>query len=185
MSSTSKSHFHVRTFFSSAGSVDGPSFAEAERRFQTWSVTTNTFLLDTLDLNEGSDAHKRLDKRKHSIVDKFCSALQPCVRSDRGLKQTLSDTIGDAIILDMELRRQVAKIIWVFEFDKVDPSTFVLNGGGKPEPGKTYVDLIVAPGLKKRGTWNGEDLKMETRLLPTEVSNIQKDTPSKERGVRR
>lgn len=72
------------------------------------------------------------------------------------------DIVGEAITLDQELSRQVAKFSWVFESEESDPS----------DSRKKYFQLPVAPGLKKRGKSSGEDFKTEISLLPVEVSYV-------------
>jgi hypothetical protein len=156
---------------SEQGSQDFRPDPETERKFQTWSATTTNLLMDAVDLNEGGDAYKELENRKQAICDKICEAIGPFTRHvDEGFEQEILKILDDAIVLDKEISKQVARVIWVFDHGEFDHSSMVLEGGEKPQIGSKEVQLVVAPGLKKRGKSTGEDFKLENTLLLTEVS---------------
>lgn len=158
---------------------------EAERKFQAWRATTTNLVMDAVNLNEGGDAHEKLEKQKLGIRDDIYEAIEPFARYvDAGFKQEILKILEDAIVLDKEISKQVARVIWVFDRGEFDHSSMVLEGEEKPQIGRKEVQLVVAPGLKKRGKSTGEDFKLENMLLRTEVSCEPVQSFS-ERGIRR
>ncbi|KAH6723638.1 hypothetical protein BKA61DRAFT_686277 [Leptodontidium sp. MPI-SDFR-AT-0119] len=145
-----------------APSLDNQPNHDAERKFQTWRANTSTLLLDRLDLKKGNETSKEIGDCRREIVHHFFEALEPYLRSKKDVRQALFDIVSEAITLDQELSRQVAKFSWVFESEESDPS----------DSRKKYFQLPVAPGLKKRGKSSGEDFKTEISLLPVEVSYV-------------
>lgn len=121
--------------------------------------------MNKLDLSEGSSAHKSVSRFESDVLDEFQAIFEHCSESDFG--DGLSDILKNAINLDMELSRQVAKYSWVFETGEFDTSTMDLVGDYKP--GEKDIQLIVAPGVKKRGKSTGEDFNVEIPLLLTQV----------------
>jgi hypothetical protein len=127
--------------------------------------------MDAVNLNEGGDAHEKLEKQKLGIRDDIYEAIEPFARYvDAGFKQEILKILEDAIVLDKEISKQVARVIWIFDRGEFDHSSMVLEGEEKPQIGRKEVQLVVAPGLKKRGKSTGEDFKLENMLLRTEVS---------------
>ncbi len=132
---------------------------------------TTGLLLDTADLNEGGDAYNKLERQKTVIVDHIRKTIEQFQRRmNEAFEQELFKIINDAIALDREISRQVATVIWVFENGKFDPSSMELEAGENSNAENHEVQLIVAPGLKKRGKSTGEDFKVENMLLLMEVS---------------
>jgi hypothetical protein len=83
--------------------------------------------------------------------------------------------IADAIALDKEISRQVARVEWVFprrdaKSPQFDPAIMELTQGETSSRTHQEVVLVVAPGLRKRGKSSGTDFDVENWLLPIEVS---------------
>ncbi len=132
---------------------------------------TTGLLLDTANSSEGGDNWDKVERKKLSFVDHIRETIEPFQRRmDEGFEQELFKIINDAVSLYREISRQVATVIWVFENGKFDPSSMELEAGENPKAGNHEVQLIVSPGLKKRGKSTGEDFKVENTLLLMEVS---------------
>jgi len=159
----------------SEANPESRSNPEAERKYQMWSATTTGLLLDTLNMEEGSEAYKRLEKDKNEILEQIQITIDPFVRScDEGYTQELRRILNDALALDREISRQVARVFWVFGSKKTqlmfDSTTMELEKGEKPSKANQEVLLVVGPAMRKRGKSTGEDFNVENVLLQMEVS---------------
>ncbi|KAF8853527.1 hypothetical protein BDZ45DRAFT_598493 [Acephala macrosclerotiorum] len=152
-------------------SLDSRPESEAERKFQIWKATTNSLLLDTLELKEGGSAFNKLEHRKQIVLNNVLETIRPYARKmDDGFQLELSKIMSDAVNLDIEISKQVAIVTWDFEHGQFDPSSMELGAEESPEAQHQEVQLVVAPGLKKRGKSTGENFKVENTLLLTIVS---------------
>ncbi|KEZ39007.1 hypothetical protein SAPIO_CDS10372 [Scedosporium apiospermum] len=135
---------------------------EAKCRYLRWKATTSA-LLDN-DQIQGSDDSRR--------IEEMCKSLSPFSGSEvTHLVENLTRVVGEATDLDKAINKQAAEITWFSncvgrEFDpmwmEISPSSSHRDRGG-------YVRLVVAPGLKKRGTSTGEDFEIVNTLLKIEV----------------
>ncbi|RYP67403.1 hypothetical protein DL770_008630 [Monosporascus sp. CRB-9-2] len=154
------------------GSCPNP---EAERKYQMWSATTTGLILDAVNMEEGSEVCKHREEHKSAVLERIRRVIDPVLRFyDDGYDQELLRILDDALTLDRELSRQVARVFWVFGGKetqiKFDSTTMELEKGEKPSEANQEVLLVVAPAMKKRGKSAGEDFKTENMLLQMEVS---------------
>jgi hypothetical protein len=161
---------------------------EAERKFQIWSATTTGFVFDSIDMTEGSEAYKFVQSEKEYLKSRVCETIDPFMRSrESGHSQDLLRIMDNALALDSEICRQVARVEWVFPSRKLDimydPAAMELEKGEKPSKVNQKVLLAVSPAMKKRGKSTGEDFKAENILVPMEVS-CEPVIDSKPRGLR-
>jgi hypothetical protein len=162
---------------------------EAERKFQVWTATTTGHLLDSMVTEEGSESFKVIQINKEFFVAKICDTIDPFLRSrEGGHAQELLRILDNAIALDKEISRQVARVEWVFPGkggeSVYDPATMELEKGEEPYKTNQEIVLAISPALKKRGKSTGEDFKLENLLLPLEVS-CEQVVDSKSRGFGR
>ncbi|KAH8647091.1 hypothetical protein BGZ60DRAFT_535442 [Tricladium varicosporioides] len=144
---------------------------EAERKFQMWSATTTGLLSEKLDLNDGSKEYQILYERKERRVGYIYKTIEPFSRvMDEGFQKDLFKIISDAVTLDLEISKQVARVTWVFDNGPFNPDLMELEAGENSCPENEEVQLIVAPGLKKRGKSTGDGFKTENTLLLIQVS---------------
>jgi hypothetical protein len=112
------------------------------------------------------------------MANKVRDVLDPFVVVDSAsYEHELGRILEEALTLDREICRQVARIEWVFPqsdgkevlFDSVRMRLGTGEGAAKgPEP--QIVSLVVCPGMKKRGKSTGEDFTVESLLVSMEVS---------------
>ncbi|KAF9777766.1 hypothetical protein IL306_004334 [Fusarium sp. DS 682] len=130
---------------------------EAERKFQSWSSTTTSMLLASVNL-ERVDNDMKLKTASH--VTRIVNTVDNLLRKDRekSFKDQLSTIITQAFALDKEISRQVARVIWRFDIyqqEERGDQTHGPNEGG----------LVIAPAVFKRGKSTGEGFDQETKLL--------------------
>ncbi|KAF4627522.1 hypothetical protein G7Y89_g10640 [Cudoniella acicularis] len=142
---------------------------ETERKFQVWSATTTALLFDSMDTEGGSEEYKDF------LVSNIRETIDPYLRSrDSDYPQELLRILDNAIALDKEISRQVARVEWVFPGTKekimyISASMELERGEKSPKPDQEVL-LTISPGLQKRGKSTGEDFKAENLLVPAEVS---------------
>lgn len=159
---------------SEAGPESRPD-PEAERKFQMWSATTIGLLFDSIDVKEESEAYNHTRNAKEYILEGIRETIDPFLWSqDEGYQHQILGILDNALALDKEISRQVARVDWVFGIKKTsamfDPTAMELEKGEKPSMANQQVLLVVAPAMKKRGKSTGEDFKVESMLLRMEVS---------------
>jgi hypothetical protein len=147
---------------------------EAERKFQVWNATTTGLLLEA-NARMGPQAEKNQSEEKEWFIAKIFETIGPFLRARGDHVQQLGRIIDDALALDREISRQVARVEWVFpnsgtEKLMFDPETMKLEKGEKASKDNQNVLLVVAPGMKKRGKSTGDDFKDESLLIPMEVT---------------
>ncbi|EXK79041.1 hypothetical protein FOQG_16309 [Fusarium oxysporum f. sp. raphani 54005] len=154
-------YLHLRDVLESslyANSRGGPSLPnhEAERKFQTWSSTTTSMLLASVDLEKANNDMKR---RTASHVTHIVNTVDNILRKDRerSFKDQLSAIITQASALDKEISRQVARVIWSFDITQREKEDQPCN------PNKA--GLVIAPAVFKRGKSTGEGFDQEIKLL--------------------
>ena len=85
----------------------------------------------------------------------------------------ISDIIHEALDLDQLFSKQVAEIYWHMGADEpgsFDEAFMEVQPGEKRTVDGQKVQLVVAPGLMKRGRSTGEDYETEIMLLKMTVS---------------
>ncbi|KAF5253505.1 hypothetical protein FANTH_1576 [Fusarium anthophilum] len=131
---------------------------EAERKFHSWSSTTISMLLTSID------AHKANNHMKHRIdyhIKRIINTVAYLLRKDkeRSFENQLSAIITEAFALDKEISRQVARVIWRFSVPQQEENADHPHAAlGKP-------GLVMAPAVFKRGKSTGEGFDHETKLL--------------------
>ncbi|RBA17610.1 hypothetical protein FPRO05_11325 [Fusarium proliferatum] len=131
---------------------------DAERKFHSWSSTTISMLLTSIDIEEANNYMKhKTDHHVNRIINTVVNLLRK--DKERSFKNQLSAIITEAFALDKEISRQVARVIWRFngsqQEGKVDHAHATPN-----KPG-----LVMAPAVFKRGKSTGEGFDHETKLL--------------------
>ncbi len=138
---------------------------------------TTALLLDSIDTSEGSTGYEVVQDTIDALVGVVDEAIGPLLGSgDKSYKGELRRILAEAITLDREISRQVARVEWPFPANEAklvfDPEKMELEpeqGPDTPAAGQE-VHLVTAPAMVKRGTPTGADFKTESLLLPFEVS---------------
>ena len=132
-----------------------------------------------LDREEGQDISGRLKERAQDL----CEQLAPLTKSKyERYKAQIFDIIKEALDLDQLFSKQVAQIYWNFGADeprRFNEASMELQQAEKRAVDDQEVQLVVAPGLIKRGRSTGEGYEMTSILLKTTVScdPINTDNP--------
>jgi hypothetical protein len=126
-------------------------------------------------MKKGSDAYTYTQDTKTFILEKIGKTIDPFRRSyDEGYAHQILGILDNALALDREISRQVARVDWVFGSEEMstmfDSRAMELEKGETPSTTNKEVLLVVAPAMTKRGKSTGEDFKVENTLLPMEVS---------------
>ena len=153
--------------------IDGDKNMEAVRKFQAWKATTAGLLVDSISTTEESEAHIHVEDCKDFFTEKICESVEPFLRCrEGGHSEQLHRILTDAIELDKEIGRQVARVEWVFPEDGIEYDSAQMEpqkGDSPPKPGQKIL-LALAPAMKKRGKSTGEDFHVENLLLAAEVT---------------
>ncbi|KAF5977538.1 hypothetical protein FBULB1_6470 [Fusarium bulbicola] len=131
---------------------------EAERKFHSWSSTTISMLLTSID---GEKANNHMKHRTDYHVERIINTVANLLRKDkeRSFENQLSAIITEAFGLDKEISRQVARVIWRFSVPQQEENADHPHAAlGKP-------GLVMAPAVFKRGKSTGEGFDHETKLL--------------------
>ncbi|KAK0641360.1 hypothetical protein B0T16DRAFT_393654 [Cercophora newfieldiana] len=143
---------------------------DAERKFQVWRASTSVLLIDSvLSSTENGEVTDELLTELHRFLQPLSTA-----HDTHGFDQELQHIYDDAINLDKEICRQVARIEWQFPCNEqvldFDPQCMVLQKGQEQLPTAEEVRLVIAPRMVKRGKSTGQGFETENQLLPMEVS---------------
>ena len=139
-----------------------------------WKANTSALLVDALKRDQKKG--QRSSRRIRDDIQDLCTQLAPLTKSKyEGIAAQLTDIIGEALDLDQLLSKQVADIHWILGAHGHEPGKFQedimeLQQGEKRTIDGQKVQLVVAPGLIKRGRSTGEDYEMENLLLRMTVS---------------
>ena len=115
-----------------------------------------------------------MGRRLRDKIQDLCTQLAPLTKSKyEGFAAQLSDIIKEALALDQLFSKQVAEIYWTMGIN--EPGAFreasmELQQGEKRPVGGQKVQLVVTPGLIKRGRSTGENYEMTSMLLRMTVS---------------
>ncbi|KAF7551173.1 hypothetical protein G7Z17_g5192 [Cylindrodendrum hubeiense] len=148
---------------------DGPD-PEAERKFQAWSATTTGLILDAVDSKKECEVRESLEKEQAEIVKNIKETIGHLSKPDNlGFDEQLCTIIDKALLLDKEISRQVARVVWVSDWghsakDEFDPETMELEKGDELHK-DAQVRFVIAPGVMKRGKSTGEGFKKMMALL--------------------
>lgn len=160
-------------------SYTGSRVADLERKFQIWNASTTALLVELADKNSYGPRGSPYagSKVEDSLVFKETWKIFkqiPASSDTRGLNEGLCQILREAIALDKEINRQVARIEWNFGVTwppmKFDPKSMTAT---KEQGGPATTDevrLVIAPRLVKRGKSTGDDFGIENQLMPMEVS---------------
>ncbi|KAF4502463.1 hypothetical protein FAGAP_1315 [Fusarium agapanthi] len=131
---------------------------EAERKFHSWSSTTISMLLTSIDAEKANDYTKHMTDFH---VNRIINTVDHLLRKDRerSFKNQLSAIITEAFALDKEISRQVARVIWRFNVPQPEEKA------EQPHAAPSRPDLVMAPAVFKRGKSTGEGFDHETKLL--------------------
>ncbi|KAF5662924.1 heterokaryon incompatibility protein het-E-1 [Fusarium circinatum] len=131
---------------------------EAERKFHSWSSTTISMLLTSIDVEK---ANNHMKHRTDNHVKRIINTVSNVLRKDRerSLKNQLSAIITEAFALDKEISRQVARMIWRFNVFQLE------ENADHPDAAPSKPGLVMAPAVFKRGKSTGEGFDHETKLL--------------------
>ncbi|KAL3474036.1 hypothetical protein BJX99DRAFT_232293 [Aspergillus californicus] len=145
---------------------DSAIVPEEERRFQMWLANTTAMVLDK---------ETKMETKVKSLVDKVREVIDSFITlKDSAYAEEVNLLVEDAVKLDLEICRQVARIEWVFPTPGkevvFDSQTMRLGTAEILAKEKQVVHLVVCPAMKKRGKSTGEDFHSESLLVPMEVS---------------
>ena len=137
-----------------------------------WKANTSGLLIDALKLDQekGQGMSRKLRHRTQDL----CTQLSPLTTSEyKGFATQLSDIISEALDLDQLFSKQVADMYWHMGAD--DPGKFTeasmeMQQGEKHAVDGQKVQMVVAPGLIKRGRSTGDNYETESMLLKMTVS---------------
>ncbi|OHE90577.1 hypothetical protein CORC01_14124 [Colletotrichum orchidophilum] len=147
---------------------------EACRNFQSWSAETTGMVLQTIEEKQEPEVSQFLNrvvkKIAAGIVDAILSIID--VADEDGLELEIGMILHEALALDKEVCRQVARVDWTADKTPTnfDPDTMELEGDVELGTHGQTACLVVAPGLRKRGKSSGEDFDVDELLLPMVVS---------------
>ncbi|KAM7207414.1 hypothetical protein V8F20_002294 [Naviculisporaceae sp. PSN 640] len=157
----------------------GSRDADIERKFQAWNASTAAFLADLADdspqrAGENSFADDKIENRTVFRVAWDFFRQIPTSSDTRGLSEGLLQIFRDAIELDKEINKQVARIEWDFgpypPRMKFDPQSMTATKVQEQSATTDEVRYVIAPRMIKRGKSTGGDFEIENQLLPMEVS---------------
>lgn len=137
-----------------------------------WKANTSALLVDAL--NRDQEQGQGMGRKLRDKTQDLCTQLSPLTNSKyEGFAAQLSDIIKEALDLDQLFSKQVAEIYWTMGSD--EPGNFheasmEVQQGEKRTVDGQKVQLVVAPGLIKRGRSTGEDYEMTSMLLRMTVS---------------
>lgn len=137
-----------------------------------WKANTSALLVDALkfDREKGEGMSRRLQDKAQDL----CTQLAPLTKSKyEGFVAQVFDIIKEALDLDQLFSKQVADLYWTGGGDeprRFNEELMELQQGEKRTVDGQRVQLVVAPGLIKRGRSTGEDYEMESILLRITVS---------------
>ncbi|KAH8203364.1 hypothetical protein TruAng_002459 [Truncatella angustata] len=146
---------------------------EAERKFQIWKATTSALILESMECEGEEKCRRRMVKFTSDISALIIDVVKPFALGSDKISDQLELIINMFIGLDEKICRQATRVDWLFpslqHSAQFNPETMAARGREiPPEPGQ-HVDMIVAPGLKKRGRHMGEDFESEYLLLKMDV----------------
>ena len=134
-----------------------------------WKANTSTLLVDALKLDREDMSGTLIE-----LVQELCAQLAPLTKSKHErIEKQMFEIIKEALDLDQLFSKQVAEIRWTFGADgpkRFDEASMELQQAEKRAVDGQRVQLVVAPGLIKRGRSTGEDYEMTNMLLRTTVS---------------
>ncbi|KAL5338346.1 hypothetical protein BJX70DRAFT_366852 [Aspergillus crustosus] len=158
-----------------------PIIPDEERRFQMWLASTTVLVLDAGSApSKAKETASDVDRKIKSLVENVRDVIDNfAVLTDPGYTQELTRIIEEAVQLDIEICRQVARIEWVFpppgkevafdsEVMRLDNQETASKDKGAE---KQSVQLVMCPAMKKRGKSTGDEFGAPaTLLVPMEVS---------------
>jgi hypothetical protein len=140
-----------------------------EKRFQVWRTTTVDLLLNSTNKDPDNEANRLLQWKAeifHEVEDVIGGCRRP--NSD-GYKQEFLRILDEALELDKEINKQVARVQLVFESEGsnsvFDPSMMELEKGEELSGSKREAFLVTSPAVVKRGKSNGESFSEVALLL--------------------
>ena len=137
-----------------------------------WKANTSALLVDALKIDQ--EKGQGVSQKLQEGIKDLCTQLAPLTKSKyEEFAPQISDIINEALDLDQLFSKQVAEIYWTMGTD--EPGTFreasmELQLGEKRIVDGQKVQLVVAPGLIKRGRSTGENYEKKSMLLKMTVS---------------
>ncbi|KAI1873114.1 uncharacterized protein JN550_003367 [Neoarthrinium moseri] len=150
-----------------------PSGTEAQRKFQVWKADTSALILESMNNEDRDKCLQQVDTFTRDLSTQILDILQPFALGSDKISDQLGLIINDFISLDKEICRQVTRVDWLFHSLQhplqFNPEIMTAIGAEIAPQSGQHIDLIVAPGLKKRGRHTGEDFGSEHLLLKMDV----------------
>ncbi|KAM7215781.1 hypothetical protein V8F06_008804 [Rhypophila decipiens] len=168
----------LRPKWQRVGYYTGSRDPAVEQKFQIWSASTTAILMD-LDDNQQRSSASNSGAEKLENKGLFQGTLEfftqiPTTCDPHGLADGFRQIFQEAIDLDKEISRQVARIEWDFQKGHTGMEldlarmTVARDEGGCATTDK--VRLVIAPRVIKRGKSTGNDFEVEHQLLPMQVT---------------
>ena len=137
-----------------------------------WKANTSAFLVDALKFDQ-EQGYGMSEKSREKVQD-LRKQLAPLTKSkNEGVTTQIYEIVYEALDLDQLFSKQVAAIYWTVGVDEAryfNEALMELQHGEKRAVDGQKVQLVVAPGLIKRGRSTGEDYEIESILLKMTVS---------------
>ncbi len=137
-----------------------------------WKANTSALVVDALKFDR--EKREGMSRRVQDKAKDICSQLAPLIKLKyEGFVAQVFDIIREALDLDQLFSKQVADIYWIRGSDeprRFNEEYMELQQGEKRAVDGQKVQLVVAPGLIKRGRSTGEHYEMESILLRITVS---------------
>lgn len=157
-------------------SIGSSSTVEDIRTFRRWSATT-TRLIQESQLRVGQDWKVRsTEKEEDRLLADICNAIEPYRTSTAtSLSKPLYDILGDAIDLDEKISEQFPQFEWIFPqpgTETFNPQTMQLEDGEETPSREAAAvpNIVICPGITKRGRSTGEELEKVVLLLRMKIS---------------
>lgn len=142
-----------------------------------WKAATSNLALEFIHDHEKTYVRAAMEDFAGAFCQQVLDTISPFMRNSAvggDFLEQLQEIVEQAIALDQDICRQVARIDWIFPASQ-DPVLFKPNymemevGEAAPRPGQ-HVDVVVVPALKKRGKSTGDGFETEYLLCKMVVT---------------
>ena len=128
---------------------------KAEQKFGIWSATTAGLLWAKLKMEDEEVKMKNFRRHGLLVIENIHESSDPFTREpdDGEYQNEIGRIVSLAMELDSHISRQVSKVTWDFSesntYLTLDPESMEIEKGESGRIGKTKVQVVVQPALKK------------------------------------
>ncbi|KAL5341309.1 hypothetical protein BJX70DRAFT_396028 [Aspergillus crustosus] len=163
----------IRDFLEPLREHESDEIPQAQRRLQDWVASTSALVLDVLNLEERASDHRRdLLKDESRFLAKYLTPLS--LSKISVFEDDLCDILNRSLDLDEEIGKHLASFTWSYPRAELPcrfDSTIMELGNSHEQVTKSHeVQLVLAPGLDKRGKSSGDRFDQVNPLLKMEVT---------------